>query len=791
MADVNVNAPADQAPTMAPPTRTDDQILPHIIWVPIGKSNCYLDVERSQYNPIYKIVVDILKHTNFFRAFTASSKIPSIYIQHFWDIVRYDKTVECYKCQLDEQCKHKFHPRPDSPLHLPNEEPALGYLKFSAKGTKREVFRMPIPNKLITADIHGETYYKESLEKVAKHQRYLAGEKRSDPDSPAPKPAKATKKSKLSAPKADLRPPVTKPASSQQPEPKLHLPSLRERNPTSSLRSVDEFVDEGILENEPRFDDEEADVQRALEESLKGVYDAPQGPLPPMVIREPDSGKYQPLPEVQGKGKEKVNTMADVNVNAPADQVPTMAPPTRTIKSCLTSDGAFTASSTIPSIYIQQFWDTVQYDKTARCYKCQLDEQWFDLTKYTLRDALQITPVKNNHAFSSPPSSDALINFVNDLGYSKSMHKFHPRPDSLLYFPNKEPVLGYLKFSAKGTKQEVFRMPIPSNLIITDIQGEPYYKEYMEKVAKHQRYLAGEKGSDPDSPAPKPAKATKKSKPFDDEEADVQRALEEILKSVYDAPRGLLSPVVIREPESRKYQLLPEVHGKGKEKVTDEQVAFNLLTLHTLNKKSPVDKFIFQRRTSTPTESTGHDESSSLYAELGLTDSEVESDEDVPGIDVGVQEEGQARPNPRFTATAYPKVHENLKLTIEEQVILEESTSSTRTLSSLQHLAKDLSFGDLFFNDKLSEADNEKITIETKAESIVSVTIQQDTSSIPPMTTPITNLTSRPDSSNVHWPLQATETETTMTTTTTTHPPPPQPQQSTTDSVLMKRIDEI
>nr|GFA89598.1 retrovirus-related Pol polyprotein from transposon TNT 1-94 [Tanacetum cinerariifolium] len=32
MADVNVNAPADQAPTMAPPTRTDDQILPHIRW---------------------------------------------------------------------------------------------------------------------------------------------------------------------------------------------------------------------------------------------------------------------------------------------------------------------------------------------------------------------------------------------------------------------------------------------------------------------------------------------------------------------------------------------------------------------------------------------------------------------------------------------------------------------------------------------------------------------------------------------------------------------------------------
>nr|GEY45656.1 hypothetical protein [Tanacetum cinerariifolium] len=259
---VIVNALADQAPTMAPPTRTDDQILPHIRWR-----------------------------------------------------------------------KHKFYPRPDSPLHLPNEEPVLGYLKFSAKGTKREVFGMPIPDNLITADIQGEPYYKEYLEKVAKHQRYLASEKGSDPDSPVPKPVKAIKKSKPSTPKADLRPPVTKPASSHQPEPKPVLaksqgkkrklvtetsykpsparrskPGLvtKRRRSTSSLRSVGESVDESIPEKEPRFDDEDAEVQRALEESLKSVYNAPRGPLLPVVIREPEFGKYQPLPEVQGKGKEKV-----------------------------------------------------------------------------------------------------------------------------------------------------------------------------------------------------------------------------------------------------------------------------------------------------------------------------------------------------------------------------------------------------------------------------------------------------------------------------------------------------
>nr|GFC73872.1 hypothetical protein [Tanacetum cinerariifolium] len=131
----------------------------------------------------------------------------------------------------------------------------------------------PIPGNLITVDIQGEPYYQEYLEKVAKHQRYLAGEQGSDPDSPTPKPTMATKKSKPSVPKADLRPSVTKPASSQQPEPKPAptKPGLvsKRRKPISSLRSVDKSVAEGIPEKEPRVDDEEADVQRALEESLK------------------------------------------------------------------------------------------------------------------------------------------------------------------------------------------------------------------------------------------------------------------------------------------------------------------------------------------------------------------------------------------------------------------------------------------------------------------------------------------------------------------------------------------
>ncbi|GJS39091.1 retrovirus-related pol polyprotein from transposon TNT 1-94 [Tanacetum coccineum] len=90
MADMNIpanDAPAVQAPAVAPPTRTDDQILPLSKWVPIGKRNCVLDVHKLQRNPIFPIVVALLKNTNFFRAFMASSTILAFYIQQFWDTI--------------------------------------------------------------------------------------------------------------------------------------------------------------------------------------------------------------------------------------------------------------------------------------------------------------------------------------------------------------------------------------------------------------------------------------------------------------------------------------------------------------------------------------------------------------------------------------------------------------------------------------------------------------------------------------------------------------------------------
>nr|GEV41857.1 hypothetical protein [Tanacetum cinerariifolium] len=380
----DLNAPPGQTPEMAPPLRADDQILPHIRWVPIGKSNCYLDLEKSQSNPIYKITVDLLKNTNFFRAFTASSTIPSIYIQWFWDTILYDKKAECYsqafvappsidglidfvnqlgypklvrnlsngvftRTNIDYaeriweeftqsihafikdkrnlsrhtsgkkratlivipsirftkliiyhlQRRHRFHPRPDSSLHLPNEEPVLGYLKFSAKGTKREVFGMPIPGP------------------------------------PASKPTQPARKPKTIAPKAPSRPSVSIPVRSAQPAPtsapakpqeKKHKQAIEtsDKPPKEkkskhgwvgkkrSRKNVEASKTEEVPTVEPQVADEDAEYQKVLEESMKDAYALPRGTLPPVVIREPESGKYQPLLEAgpdSGDAEAKVQSI--------------------------------------------------------------------------------------------------------------------------------------------------------------------------------------------------------------------------------------------------------------------------------------------------------------------------------------------------------------------------------------------------------------------------------------------------------------------------------------------------
>ncbi|GKB71879.1 retrovirus-related pol polyprotein from transposon TNT 1-94, partial [Tanacetum coccineum] len=479
-------------------------------------------------------------------------------------------------------------------------------------------------------------------------------------------------------------------------------------------------------------------------------------------------------------------TMADVNVNAPAEQAPAMAPPTRT------DDQILPRSSWVPTStferprapVLQILWGVVN-----RAHIDYAERMWEEFTQ-------------------------SIHSFVEDK---------------------------------KNLALHTHRNKKANPLVIPSVS---FWDAY-------QIYLVGEEVSDPGSPAPKPAKATKpkatkQSKPlapkaapesseapslakrpkackvikkrkpkislqlidefvdkgvpdkepvYGDEEADMQRAIEESLKEVHDAHWGPLPPVVIREPDSRKFQPLPNVQGKGKENVNDEQMALDLLTIQTPKKKSPAEQYIFQRH-----------KFDKEVPRINVGD----QDEGQAGLNPGIQDEGQARSNPgdaavsqpqsshaihvgpnrehvdfevidtliqqnleqmdeEFTTTTYPNVQENLKLPTEDQVRLEEPASSARTLSSLLNLNKELSFADQFLVEKSQEDEPKKTNTESEVQSMVTVPIHQDTSSVPLMTTLVIDLTvSQPVSIIVQAPLP-TSTATVIAITTTTFLPLPPP----------------
>ncbi|GJT31960.1 hypothetical protein Tco_0922379 [Tanacetum coccineum] len=97
------NTMAEQNIPAQPPTRTDEQIVPRSQWLSIGKSNLLFNAQKIQKNLIFQISVDILSNTNFFQAFTASTNVPAIYLQQFWKTMSYNEKTGIYSCQLDEQ----------------------------------------------------------------------------------------------------------------------------------------------------------------------------------------------------------------------------------------------------------------------------------------------------------------------------------------------------------------------------------------------------------------------------------------------------------------------------------------------------------------------------------------------------------------------------------------------------------------------------------------------------------------------------------------------------------------
>ncbi|GJS86594.1 hypothetical protein Tco_0769230 [Tanacetum coccineum] len=119
--------------------------------------------------------------------------------------------------------------------------------------------------------------------------------------------------------------------------------------------------------------------------------------------------------------------------------------------------------------------------------------------------------------------------------------------------------------------------------------------------------------------------------------------------------------------------------------------------------------------------------------------------EDQTGSDSGKLHVSLAGPNlehmdDEFLATAYPKVHENLKLITDERVIDDKPESHSGSMSSMKNLDDTFNFGDQFLYDKPTEDDQEKSKVREESDSTIPDPSHQTVTSTPLVIAPFTDL---------------------------------------------------
>ncbi|GJX84879.1 hypothetical protein Tco_0335653 [Tanacetum coccineum] len=424
------------------------------------------------------------------------------------------------------------------------------------------------------------------------------------------------------------------------------------------------------------------------------------------------------------------------------------------------------------------------------------------------------------------------------IHHLRTKHNIHPRTGSPFHHSHNESILNTLRFVGKDGR-EIFGMPILDALLTDEIKGAPYYGEYQEHVAKYQQFLDEERGkamkegeieSSEATKITKP-KAAKATKPAGDKvlkptatqppipkPAPTQPSIavlekkHKLVKETPDEPspakRSKGGLVIKKRKRKSPLKLVDEPSNEGvpveepiyNKEDADLERALELCLMEqmaqtqgparpvTPTKKSLANQFIFQRRPPMPTESSAHVESPSMDTELNLTDSEIESDVEASKINAGSQDEGQAGPNPSEQDKGQTRLNPDLETTValtqHKPEQMDEGFTTTAYLNVQENLK--LPTEDQFFMEKPHEENSGKTNAKTEVQSMVSVPIHQDTSSIPPMTTLVIDLTMMQLNS-----LLPTSMTTTSIITTTIIPPTPQPQQSTTDLILVCRIGEL
>nr|GEV53235.1 retrovirus-related Pol polyprotein from transposon TNT 1-94 [Tanacetum cinerariifolium] len=564
MADMNIlvnDAPAKQAPAVAPPTRTDDQILPLSNCRPIDKSNCVLDVQKSQRNPIFPIV--------------------------FWDTMCFNTSTGLYSCQLDEQCtprnvstmsvnalyqpwrailsminmcltsKTARYDKPRHPvlqilwgiIHSSNidcaeriwEELVQSMKTFltdrknlaTASRGKKKTTHLLNPSvrftKLITHhlktkhNIHprsGSPLHYSHDKNVLNTLMYVGKDGREIfEEGEAKKSSKATKVTKHKATK------VTKPASDLKPKPVPTQPS------------------KAVLEKKQKLVQETPDEPLPIKRSKGGLTPKNKSPVDQFIFQ-----KRTPMPTEASRPAESPSLDAELALTNSEIESDDIVPKINTIDQDKGQDrpnpGIQDEGQAGPNPGSQGNQD--QAAQSGHEYA------FFD-SKGRARSKEFIAAIKRRlktrRIYRNLECFKALNLLKKGLLVQGKQWKLLKKEEVCLSTEfNNIP-----KAQAKDLElvQSQNRMDLPRDIPLDRIE-----------------VLCAE-----DVAVEEPA--------YNEEEVNLQQDLELSLKEQAKRTQGPARPVVIREPDIGRIQPLPDVQGKGKEKVVDEQPAHDLLTLQT------------------------------------------------------------------------------------------------------------------------------------------------------------------------------------------------------------------
>ncbi|GJY53742.1 hypothetical protein Tco_0445406 [Tanacetum coccineum] len=430
----------------------------------------------------------------------------------------------------------------------------------------------------------------------------------------------------------------------------------------------------------------------------------------------------------------------------------------------------------------QIFVDILQNTNFFRAFNAlaSLDETQFVLDANLLREALEITPIDQAHQFVSPPSGDAIIDFVNELGYTEARLLDMIGPNTQFFRSEK----------AEKKKPATAKQPTP-------------------KPDK-------EKSSEP-TPAPKP-KVTKEISSKPSPAKHPKRGEGEVYDVEHAIQMSLESFQAIRESVAEATRLLPVVEATeeastGPSTQPQDDTSTNIVcdSLSHADAETGADTNMTNSRGDTEILQFSDEQGNDVTEVVNLKDKTTEIDEGQARSDPGKTPESRRPPDDNkinedqagpdlkeshvdlgrlnleptydeFMANVYPKFHKSLKFPADEHVILEDPPTLTGTLPSMKNLEDAYTIGDQFFNDKSTKDKPGKLNVEAEVVSMVTVPIYQVSSLVPLLSTPIIDLSPpklAPSTTQV--PIFTATT----TTTTTTHllPPPPQ-QQSIADSEL-------